>query len=92
MDMNKVLDAMEYLEDHLTFEEICKTFRELMYKQVSYWCEEDKGKIYDVSYSQTNIEQATRIQQKLSTCVDLYEQVVNRHREFEEDYLKTKGI
>lgn len=92
MDLDKVFAYYDELQNNLTFEEICKLFREIIYDQVSYYSDTNKGKIYDGSYSQTNIEQATRLQQKLSTCIDLYNQVISQHREFDEDYLKSKGV
>lgn len=92
MNLDKVFAYYDALNHSLTFEEICKLFREIFYEQVSYYSDTNKGKIYDGSYSQVNIEQATRIQQKLSTCIDLYNQVISQHREFDESYLESKGI
>ena len=92
MDIDKIFEFKDMLEHELSFEEICKLFREIFYSQISYYSNTNKGKIYDGSYSQTNIEQATRLQQKLSTCIDLYNQVISQHREFDESYLESKGI
>lgn len=92
MDIEKVFKYKDELENNLTFEEICKCFREIMYAQISYYGEDHKGRIYDGSYSDAQINQATRVQQKMSACVDLYNQIISAHREFDESYLREKGI
>lgn len=72
----------------LSFEEICKLFREVCYDQVCYYSEDNKGIIYkDESYSKLNREQACRLQRKVSTAVDLFAQSIIDKREFDEDYL-----
>ena len=92
MDLDKVFKYKGELEDNLTFEEICKCFREILYKQISYYGEDSKGIIYDGTYSQTQIEQASRLQQKISGYIDLYNQIISKHNEFDEVYLKDKGV
>ena len=92
MDIEKVFKYKDELENNLTFEEICKCFREIMYKQISYYGEDHKGIIYDGTYTNEQINQATRIQQTMSSCVDLYNQIISSHRTFDEGYLREKGI
>lgn len=92
MNIEKVFKYKDELESNLTFEEICKCFREIMYEQISYYSEDHKGRIYDGSYSDVQINQATRVQQKMSMCVDLYNQIISGNREFDEGYLREKGI
>lgn len=92
MDLVKVFKYKEELETNLTFEEICKCFRELLYEPISYWDTEHNGRIYDGTYSEAQINQATRLQQKISGYVDLYNQILSKHNEFNEDYLRDKGV
>lgn len=92
MNIEKIDEAWKYLDDNLSFMEQCKLFREICYDKISYWSEEHKGIIYNGEYSQKNIEQATSIQQQISTMIDLYSQIINGKREFEERYLKSKGV
>ena len=92
MDLDKVFKYKEELEHNLTFEEICKCFREIMYKQISYYSEESKGTVYDGSYDEEQIGQATRLQQRISECTDLYNQIISKHRKFDEEYLRSKGV
>ena len=92
MDLDKIFSYKEKIENDLTFEETCKLFRELLYKPISYYSSDNKGLIYDGTYSETQIEQATRLQQKLSGCIDLYNQIITKHNEFDEGYLRDKGV
>lgn len=92
MDLDKIFSYKEEIENNLTFEETCKLFREILYKPISYYSSDNKGLIYDGTYSETQIEQATRLQQKLSGYIDLYNQIVTKHNEFDEGYLRDKGV
>lgn len=92
MDLEKVFKYKDELQNNMTFEEIVKCFREILYEPISYWDENHNGIIYDGTYNNAQIEQATRIQQRLSTCLDLYNQIISSHREFDESYLKDKNI
>lgn len=92
LDMNKVIEAKEYLEERLNFSEICKLFREICYDKVAYWSESNKGVVYDGTYEPLNIEQANRLQQAISRDVDLFEQSVVRKRTFDEGYLREKNL
>ena len=92
MDIDKVFKYKEELENNLTFEEICKCFREIMYAQIAYYGEDNCGSIYNGTYGDEQINQATRVQQKLSTCVDLYNQIISNRRVFDDSYLREKGI
>ena len=92
MNLKKINEAWEYLNNNLSFMEQCKLFREICYDKISYYSDEDKGIIYNGKYSQKNIEQATSIQQQISTMISLYEQIIDDKREFESGYLKSKGV
>lgn len=82
--VNKVLlDVIQ----KLSFTEICKMFREICYDQVCYYSEEHKGIIYKEDREPLNKEQACRLQRKVSTAVDIFEQSVVDKRIFEESYL-----
>lgn len=90
IDMDRVTIQLLDTISNLSFEEICKMFREICYDQVAYYSDEHKGLIYQVDRSPLNKEQACRLQRKVSTAVDLYSQSVVDGREFEESYLESR--
>ena len=92
MDLDKVFKYKDELENNLSFEEICKCFREILYEKISYYGEDNKGIIYNGTYSETQVGQATRLQQKISGYIDLYNQIISKHNEFDEEYLRDKGV
>ena len=92
-DMERVNEVLKYVCSHLDFKEICKMFREICYDQVAYYNNDDCSQIYkDEKRTKVNIEQANRLQQKVSCFVDLFEQSITDYREFNEDFLKSKGM
>lgn len=89
--MDRVEKQLREVASNLSFEEICKMFREICYDQVAYYSEDKKGHIYnDNEYTQTHIEQATYLQRKVSTAVDLYCQTLVNKNTFNEDYLRER--
>lgn len=93
LDMNRVEEVLRYTCSKLCFREVCKMFREICYDQVAYYSNDLCAPLYkDGKRSQLSIEQANRMQQKISMLVDLFDQSIVDGREFDEDYLKEKGI
>lgn len=90
MDIDRVFKQLKEVISNLGFEEVCKMFREICYDQIAYWNDRNKGVVYNGEYSSKNIEQATYLQGKISTAVDLYTQVLIHKREFDEDYLRER--
>ena len=86
IDLNKVEPIYDSMKD-LSPAEICWLMRNISYHLVSYYSDEDKGPIYDGSYDQTLIEQATRMQQTIRNNVDVFGQIFD-HRIFENDYFE----
>ena len=81
-------NIMTYACTRGSFSEVCKAFREISYDQIGYYGDDNHSPIYsDGKHSDTALEQATYLQQKLSTVVDLYEQCITNGREFEWEYL-----
>ena len=89
---DKVEEAIRYLAENLNFKEICKVFREISYDQICYYSEDSCGLIYKDKnkYTDKHIEQATYLQRKISTSVDLYEQLITSGNIFEESYLEER--
>ena len=87
-DTDKMYTEMIRLLDIYSFKELMWLFRNITYDQVKYFSEDNKGVIYDGSYSRELIEQATDFQRKISTYADLMNQSISNHREFDRDYLK----
>ena len=85
--MERVNNVLLDVISKLSFTEICKMFREICYDQVCYYSEEHKGIIYKEDREPLNKEQACRLQRKVSTAVDIFEQSVVNKRIFEEGYL-----
>lgn len=85
-------NIMTYACTRGNFKEICKAFREICYDQIGYYDSELHGKIYDdeEKYPREVIDQATYLQRKISTAVDLYEQCITDGRAFEWEYLYEK--
>ena len=90
IDMERVNLQLLDVISNLSFDEICKMFREICYDQVCYYSEEHKGLMYREDRTSLNREQACRLQRKVSTAVDLYAQSVIDGREFEESYLEER--
>lgn len=86
MDLEKLEPILNKLES-LSPAEICWLIRNITYHLVSYYNEDNKGPIYDGSYDQTQIEQATRLQQDIRNKVDIFSQVFE-HRNFDNDYFE----
>lgn len=90
---DRVEEVLRYTCSHLNFKEICKMFRDICYDQVAYYDNDLCSGIYkDEKRSKLSVEQANRLQQKVSCFVDLYEQSIVDGREFDEGYLKGKGL
>lgn len=87
-DSDRASTMLLDLISHCSFKEISWIYRNIVYDWVAYWSSESKGKVYDGTYSDLNIEQANRLQQQISSLADLFEQSVIDKREFNEDYLK----
>lgn len=87
-DTEKMYTELSRLLDTYSFKELMWLFRNIIYDQIKYFSEENKGIIYDGSYSRKNIDQATDFQRKISTYADLMSQTISSHREFDEGYLE----
>lgn len=87
-NLDRAQEIMMWLISKCSFKEICWIYRNIAYDMVAYWDQNNKSKIYDGSYSELNIEQANRLQQGISSLVDLFEQSTTDKREFDEDYLR----
>lgn len=87
-DTEKMYEELNRLLDSYSFSELMWLFRNITYDQIKYFSEDNKGVIYDGSYSREIIEQATDFQRKISTYADLMNQSISNHREFDSDYLK----
>ena len=87
-DTDKMYTELNRLLDTYSFSELMWLFRNITYDQIKYFSEDNKGVVYDGSYSREVIEQATDFQRKISTYADLMSQSISNHREFDRDYLK----
>lgn len=87
-DIEKMYTELSRLLDTYSFQELMWLFRNITYDQIKYFSEENKGVIYDGSYSRKSISQASDFQRKISTYADLMNQTISSHREFDEGYLK----
>lgn len=83
---DNVMELYDKMKE-LSVDEICWLVRNITYDLVSYWSEDNKGRIYDGSYDKLQIEQATRMQQAIRNRVDIFNQILN-HRNFENDYFE----
>lgn len=91
LDMDRVQKVLKETISMLSFDEVCKMFREICYDQICYYGEDNKGHIYNNNeYTQKHIEQATYLQRKISTAVDLYAQVIVDKHTFDEKYLEER--
>lgn len=90
INTNRANDNLETLATNCTLKEILWILRNITYDQISYYDEDNKGKIYDGSYDQKHIEQANALQREISTMCDLFGQVIVGHRNFEEGYLEER--
>lgn len=90
---DRVEEVLRYTCSKLNFKEVCKMFRDICYDQVAYYSNDLCSHIYkDDKRSKLCVEQSNRLQQKVSCFVDLFEQSIIDGREFNEDYLKEKGL
>lgn len=87
-NLERAQKAALQLIETTSFEDQMWIFRNITYDQVKYFSEQDKGIIYDGTYSPLNREQANNLQRQISTCTDLFTQSVSKHREFNQDYLR----
>lgn len=91
LNMDRVNEVLMYVISKLNFKEICKMFREICYDQVAYYSKDMCSKIYkDEKRDRLNVEQCNRLQRKVSTAVDLYEQAIVDERTFDENYLEER--
>lgn len=74
MDIDKVFEYYNDIQNDLTFEEICKLFREVIYTKYEKFDNEQWDKIH--------------CYQLLKSVINIFEQMVDNDRKFEEDYLK----
>lgn len=88
-DLDRADKMLEYLIGKCSLKEILWIARNVVYDQVAYYNQNSKGIVYNGEYSDLNVEQANRLQQQISTLLDLFSQSVNSKREFDEDYLKS---
>ena len=89
--MDRVEEVLKYTCSKLDFKEICKLFIEICYDQVAYYSNDLCSSIYkDNKRSKLNVEQCNRLQQKVSTAVDLFEQAIVDGRTFDEGYLEER--
>lgn len=92
MNIDKVFALIDTLYENYTFEELMKVLRELAYSEVAYYSASNKAPLYSDDRDQLNIEQANRLQQRISAITDLFTQSIVDKRTFDEDYLKQYNI
>ena len=91
LNMDRVEEVLRYTCSKLNFREVCKMFREICYDQVAYYSNDLCSAIYkDDKRDKLNVEQCNRLQRKVSTAVDLYEQAIIDSRVFDENYLEER--
>ena len=90
LDMERVEEQLQHLVSHCSLNECLKIIREIANDMVCYYSENNKGIIYDGTYTQEQIEQATFLQRKLRDVCDLFAQVVIDKREFNDEYLRKR--
>lgn len=86
MDLDK-LEGIKQTLLELNNDELFYVVKNTYYDLVSYYDENHKGKIYDGSYDQESIEQATRLQQHIRNDLDYFHQVID-HRIFDREYFE----
>lgn len=89
LNTDRAEEALHELCTKCTFEEVIWIMRNILYDQVCYYNDTDKGVVYNGQYTELNKEQANRFQQQLSTLLDLFGQSIANKREFNNDYLKS---
>lgn len=89
MDLGKCMEELDKLKDNFTPEEICWLIRNISYYLISYFGESSKGVIYDGSFNETQIWQATKCQNRISVFTDLLSQIL-KGREFDKEYFEDK--
>jgi hypothetical protein len=90
IDLIRVESNLSYLSKASNFITNMKTFREMIYSVVSYFSDDTKGIIYDGTYTQEQIDQANKLQEKISSCTDMLTQIVVKHQTFDADYFDKK--
>lgn len=92
IDLDRANEMLTQLISKCNLKEIFWILRNISYDQVAYWSQTSHSKIYDEETegkrTNLNVEQANRLQQQLSSIIDLYEQAILDKREFDEGYLK----
>jgi cell division protein FtsB len=53
---------------------------------VAWYSEKDKSRLYDGTYSDEQINQATQLQRSICGLSDMFAQIIVNHREFDKDY------
>lgn len=91
-NLERAEDNLYKLAENCTLKEVLWIIRNICYDMTSYVNNENKGKIYDDSYSRKQIEQATQLQRDISTACDLFSQIIVNHNEFNDDYFKERTI
>lgn len=84
IDIQEVMFNVNVLKSRLSFKEISKIYREIIYDIVGI-----DSKIYQTR-SKQNIEQLNIMQQKLSGFIDIFTQMYINKRVFDDNYLKDK--
>lgn len=87
----RVEEVLRYNISKLNFKEICKMFRDICYDRVAYYSKDLCADIYkDPNNDPLYIEQCCRLQRKVSTAVDIFEQAITDGRMFDENYLEER--
>lgn len=88
IDLDKMKEIWDLLESRCNYTEIMWLFRNFVYEAIRWSSDSDHGPVYDEGRTRLNTEQANRLQQQISSVVDLFTQSVVSKREFDEGYLK----
>ena len=78
-------EALQELCSKCTLSEVLWIIRNITYDQTAYYSEDEKGIIYNGSYDEGQIHDATNLQREISKFCDLFGQVVINHRNFGDD-------
>jgi hypothetical protein len=89
--LERAESSLNDLISKCTLDEILWIVRNVTYDQIAYYSDESKGIVYDGSYTEENIEQATMLQKAISTYCDLFGQSINK-RVFDQGYLNTYDL
>lgn len=90
LNMDTVENILKYSCSVANFKEVSKMYREVVYDQIAYWSEDSHSSIYDhpEKYSESDIENLTFLQRKISTAIDLYTQILVQGNHFDRNYLE----